>query len=218
MTAVSSKSRTIKTVPGDIFTALAPPNLPTSDVSSKRRIVLIHACNTIGSWGAGIALAFKERFPEHFEVYRQWCLTHRPIENSQARGRGKGGRGRTEISTRVGHNTKTHGSGSPSLLGTCLLIPPPDIGITNLEVHIACLFTSKVYGRNKDTPDEILAATKDALVDLQRQLQTQDSGSAPPWELHACRFNSGKFGVPWERSVAIVEELGIHMTVYVPPE
>lgn len=31
------------------------------------------------------------------------------------------------------------------------------------------------------------------------------------------RFNSGKFGVPWEDTEAILEELGVEMVVYSPP-
>jgi len=26
--------------------------------------ILVHACNTLGSWGAGIALAFRGKYPE----------------------------------------------------------------------------------------------------------------------------------------------------------
>ncbi|KAJ3550882.1 hypothetical protein NMY22_g150 [Coprinellus aureogranulatus] len=86
------------------------------------------------------------------------------------------------------------------LVGTCLLLPAE-------KYTIACLFTSRNYGRNKDKPDQILAATKTTLGDLVRQ-NTEGK------ELHACRFNSGKFGVPWERTASIVEELGVTMTVY----
>ncbi|KAF8195532.1 hypothetical protein BJ912DRAFT_1056765 [Pholiota molesta] len=122
-------------IAGDLF--LAPPNS-----------ILVHACNTQGSWGAGIALAFK--------------------------------------------------------LGTCLLIPG--------DVHdIACLFTSRAYGKRKDTPEEILAATQGAVQDLLKQ---NVQGKA----LHACRFNSGKFAVPWEDTEAILKALNVSMTIYTPAE
>ncbi|KAI9686215.1 MAG: ADP-ribose 1''-phosphate phosphatase [Bathelium mastoideum] len=45
---------------GDIFDA---PN----------HSVLIHACNCEGSWGAGIAAAFKKRYPEAFQKYKKHC-------------------------------------------------------------------------------------------------------------------------------------------------
>lgn len=68
----------------------------------------------------------------------------------------------------------------------------------------------------------ILAATKSALGDLKGQIEklevvvgerSKDEHNEGPYELWGCRFNSGKFGVPWERSRAIVEEIGLKMTV-----
>ncbi|KAG7088960.1 hypothetical protein E1B28_012905 [Marasmius oreades] len=142
-------------VKGDLFSA--PPGS-----------ILVHACNTVGSWGGGIAVAFKDRYPSHFEVYKAHCEDHGP----------------------------------ETLIGTCLLLPG--------EVHdVACLFTSRAYGKRKDKPEQILAATKMAVLDLVRQ-NTGDKG------LHACRFNSGKFGVPWEETEQILQELEVTMTVYNP--
>jgi ADP-ribose 1''-phosphate phosphatase len=42
--------------------------------------VLIHACNGIGSWGAGIALAFKQNYPNAFKVYQAHCKSSSPKE------------------------------------------------------------------------------------------------------------------------------------------
>jgi ADP-ribose 1''-phosphate phosphatase len=42
--------------------------------------VLIHACNCIGLWGAGIAAAFKTRYPEAFIEYREHCRSNE-VEN-----------------------------------------------------------------------------------------------------------------------------------------
>jgi O-acetyl-ADP-ribose deacetylase (regulator of RNase III) len=36
--------------------------------------ILAHACNCQGTWGAGIALEFKTRFPIAFKAYRAECL------------------------------------------------------------------------------------------------------------------------------------------------
>lgn len=103
---------------------------------APQRSILVHACNTVGSWGAGIAKAFRERYPAQFEIYKTHC--------------------------------KANGT---SLVGTCLLLPG--------EQHdIACLFTSRAYGKRRDTPDEILAATRTAVQDLVRQ-------NAEGKELHA---------------------------------
>lgn len=47
---------------GDIFSA--PPNT-----------LLIHACNCEGSWGAGIALAFRKSYPSAFMKYAEHCTS-----------------------------------------------------------------------------------------------------------------------------------------------
>ena len=52
----------IREVVGEIFDA---PN----------NAVLIHACNCQGSWGAGIAKAFKEQYPKAYELYQRHCIT-----------------------------------------------------------------------------------------------------------------------------------------------
>ncbi|KAJ4484254.1 hypothetical protein C8J55DRAFT_510142 [Lentinula edodes] len=243
-----AKKSGIKTIPGDIFEAgPAPSETVTNHLHfPQQRIVLVHACNTVGSWGAGIALAFKDRYPEQYELYRQWCLDHRnpniPNNPYDRRRVPSGGRGRASRTSRGEHDGKVQDNRSiqrRSLVGTCLLIPPPSTSPSSPEsiskpgIYIACLFTSKAYGRNKDSPEEILSATRRALVDLTRQLhqgvnfhgirntghvsQSQTESYEPDgWELHACRFNSGKFGVPWDHTAAIIEELGIEMTVHVP--
>ncbi len=38
--------------------------------------ILLHACNCMGTWGGGIALAFKLQFPKAFEAYHKHCLEH----------------------------------------------------------------------------------------------------------------------------------------------
>ncbi|KAK7031429.1 ADP-ribose 1''-phosphate phosphatase [Favolaschia claudopus] len=133
--------------------------------------ILIHACNTRGSWGAGIAIVFKERYPKAFVQFKDIC--------------------------------KLHGA---ALLGTCLLIRGDS------ETHdIACLFTSKDYGKRVDSPNEILTATRLAVEDLLRQNEN------PVKELHACRFNSERFGVPWDETEKVLVELGAVVTVYERP-
>jgi ADP-ribose 1''-phosphate phosphatase len=88
--------------------------------------ILVHACNTVGSWGAGIALAFRSKYPKAFQQYAAHCKDN------------------------------------DDLIGSCFLIPG--------EMHdIACLFTSRAYGKRKDTPEEILDATRTAVRDLLRQ-------------------------------------------------
>jgi len=157
-------------VTGDLFAA--PPNS-----------ILIHACNTVGSWGAGIALAFREKYPKAFEVYKRHCETSTP----------------------------------DGLIGTCLVIRNEGLdstaGISTSSYSqghdIACLFTSRAYGKKKDAPEDILNATKSALTHL--MLQNSDNKA-----LHSCRINSGKFAIPWESTAAIFDELDMQVVVYDP--
>lgn len=46
---------------GDLFTAIGD------------NLVFVHACNCRGSWGAGIAVQFKQRFPLAYQNYNQLC-------------------------------------------------------------------------------------------------------------------------------------------------
>lgn len=86
------------------------------------------------------------------------------------------------------------------LLGACLLTQDGDY-------TIACLFTSKGYGKYIDSPDNILKATKSAINEL--ILFNPDD-----YKYHACKINSGLFRVPWEKSEAILKATGRKFTVY----
>ncbi|KAI5830412.1 hypothetical protein K523DRAFT_302804 [Schizophyllum commune Tattone D] len=153
----ASNASTLVYTTGDIFSAS-----PGS--------ILVHACNTKGAWGSGIAAAFKERFPRAFVVYQAYC--------------------------------KEYGA---SALGMCLLIPDVD----GRGHEIACLFTSKAYGKRKDGPEEILQATRSALLDLVNK-------NVEEKELHGCKFNSGRFSVPWKDTEGVLRDMGIGMTIYMP--
>lgn len=43
--------------------------------------VLVHAVNTVGVWGAGIALEFKKRFPVAYKRYVEQCGTYDDASN-----------------------------------------------------------------------------------------------------------------------------------------
>jgi ADP-ribose 1''-phosphate phosphatase len=46
----------------------------TSDLfDAPQGSILIHACNTVGSWGAGIALSFRDKYPSAFQQYKDYC-------------------------------------------------------------------------------------------------------------------------------------------------
>ena len=168
--------------------------------AAEDRAVLVHAVNCQGVWGMGIAYQLKKRLPQAFAVYETKC--------------------------------KAAGA---HLVGTCFLIPPqpadyevadkPKV-VFSTRLWVACLFTSKGYGKKnnakknpgKDTPEVILAQTKLALEDFRLQLEsygpsnfnaeeTWKTDDEKPGKLLAVKFNSGAFGVPWERTAALIDEM-----------
>jgi ADP-ribose 1''-phosphate phosphatase len=157
-------SPTVKTLQltyhtGDIF-ASAPPTT-----------LLIHACNTRGHWGAGIARAFKDLYPSAYTLHHDFC-------------------------------TKSPHSKTNSVpTGTAQLIPP-----TDPQGHwIGCLFTSAGYGRKKDGEESILRNTGLAMEMLLELVRRAEEGGMRIGEVRMCRINSGKFGVEWERSEAVLK-------------
>ena len=101
-------------------------------------------------------------------------------------------------------------------MGTCQLIKPQQQRATSKAVQIACLFTSKGYGRKNlkklnpglSSKSEVLAATKEALKDFRKQL---DDASGKEGEstgdIASVRFNAGAFKVPWEDTEAIIKDV-----------
>ncbi|KAH6851232.1 hypothetical protein B0I37DRAFT_131728 [Chaetomium sp. MPI-CAGE-AT-0009] len=64
-------------------TTMPPTRLRITDrtgdlFAAPANTLLIHACNTIGSWGGGIALAFRKLYPAEFRVYRAHCARSTP--------------------------------------------------------------------------------------------------------------------------------------------
>lgn len=50
----------IKTIKGSLFNA-------------PKNSIIIHACNTKGVWGTGIAKQFAEKYPNAYQIYRETC-------------------------------------------------------------------------------------------------------------------------------------------------
>ncbi|RHZ45791.1 ADP-ribose 1''-phosphate phosphatase [Aspergillus thermomutatus] len=172
---------------------------------------LIHACNCHGSWGKGIAKAFKDKYPAAFAIYRSHCqnLLSSP-------------RYRLELAAQ---SEESHARSSRSVRrpeGTALIIPPQkrDSEANGKKHWIICLFTSRGFGRGVSPPDVIVRNTELAVADMKRQLDelqadhTSQGGSVG--ELWSCRFNSGLFGVAWARSRRVLEDAGLEITVVRP--
>ncbi|KAL9116221.1 MAG: hypothetical protein Q9227_000592 [Pyrenula ochraceoflavens] len=106
------------------------------------------------------------------------------------------------------YNTHCLPAKHENLLGTCLLIPPQEEDkMENKKGHwTACLFSSQRYGQHKAEQSEILRNTRAALESLKTQVYGLWDDGKDIGDLWACRFNSGKFAVPWEESRALLEE------------
>ncbi|RHZ61505.1 ADP-ribose 1''-phosphate phosphatase [Aspergillus turcosus] len=174
---------------------------------------LIHACNCQGSWGKGIAKAFKDKYPAAFAIYRSHCQNllssprYRPEPAVQS------------------EESQSHARSSRSIRlpeGTALIIPPQkrDSEANGKKHWIICLFTSRGFGRGVSTPDVIIRNTELAVADMERQLAELQAGHSSQegtvGELWSCRFNSGLFGVAWERSRRVLEDAGLEVTVVRP--
>lgn len=71
------------------------------------------------------------------------------------------------------------------------------ISIKEVDHMIGCLMTSKSYGPHKDSPEQILKATDLAIKELM---------TCPVTVIYSCKINAGLFGVPWEKTEAIILE------------
>lgn len=167
-TSTSTNLLRITETQGDIF--LASPNA-----------LLIHACNCLGSWDAGIAKAFRLRYPSAFQRYQAHCKASTPAK----------------------------------LVGTAFLIPPCESSAKSkggAPHFVGCLFTSKAFGRRKDSPSSILRATGPAMTDLLKRAGEWDEGKGvgeKVGEVRMCKINSGLFGVPWEETSAVLEGIEV---------
>lgn len=79
MSAASTSDSPPALVPAPTSSKPTPQNISltkhTGDIfAAPDHTVLIHACNTKGEWGAGIAVAFKTDYPSAYNAYREHCL------------------------------------------------------------------------------------------------------------------------------------------------
>lgn len=154
---------------------------------------VIDACNCLGLWGAGIALQLKKEFPGAYKIHNNYCKD-REMED---------------------------------LLNTCQLIPPSEGNSKSKkndsakQVWIACLFTSKGYGRKNAGPgnpglskkEDVVEATKEALEDFRKQLQDlrskggKEDEDGRPGDIASVKFNAGSFKVPWEETESSIKAI-----------
>lgn len=91
---------------------------------------------------------------------------------------------------------------------------------------IACLFTSSGYGKGKSPELAVLRNTRLSVEELRSKVETvsrkkvdtdKDEKLEEMGGLYGCRFNAGLFGVEWERTKQVLENVGLIMTIVTPP-
>ena len=153
---------------------------------------LCHATNAQGSWGAGIALAFKKSYPAAFKIYASHC--------SKWSGTSLLG---TTLLIPPQHKS-------------------PLKAEREAQHWVACLFTSEKKGKGKGSKESILEATGEAVEDLVRRVRgvnesadekakvkSGSGGEDRVNEVRMCKINSGLFGVPWEATSEVIEGVEI---------
>ncbi|KAK0741879.1 hypothetical protein B0T21DRAFT_408732 [Apiosordaria backusii] len=149
---------------GDLFDA--PPDS-----------VLIHACNTIGKWGGGIAATFKKYYPAAFESDR-----YRLVKDDDP----------------TGHPNPVNDGQGDEVKGDEAKDGDASKPTHEKDIHyVACVFTSKSIGAHRDPPEMILKNTEKAMKNLMFQLSNvkfnqKDCPYIP--QVRMCMINSGLFG------------------------
>ena len=197
---------------GDIFAVpqgsvlIREPQRPSIHVWYSHALTTEDACNCQGSWGSGVAAAFREKvrfarsataahttdththkFPTAYDVYHEHCT----VPGSM-------------------HVKKL-------ILGTCLLIPPQEEDIPKSGRYwIACLMTSLHFGKRVDKPDVILEHTRKSLKELRERLQKAENGIKDlsfKGKLYTVRLNCKAFRTPWLLTRRVLENSGLDVKI-----
>ena len=81
-----------------------------------------------------------------------------------------------------------------------------NIGTVEVFGRVVCFFTSKNYGKYKDSPELIINNTRLSIADFViKRLER---------EIHIPKINSGLFGVPWKDTEQVLKEFP-EITFYV---
>jgi ADP-ribose 1''-phosphate phosphatase len=161
--------------------------------ASPPATLLCHATNAQGTWGAGIAAAFKKSYPAAFKLYAAHCSAW---DSGSLLG--------TTFLIPPQKKSATKAE-------------------REAEHWIGCLFTSEKKGKGKGSKESILAATGEAIEDLVRKVKAVNEAAASGSEkgksttsaqdriaeVRMCKINSGLFGVPWEATSEVIEAVEV---------
>lgn len=99
-----------------------------------------------------------------------------------------------------------------AIIGKCLLMASEATDPKGKGYFIACLFTSRGYGREADPKEEILQHTKTAIDDLIHQVNIDPRIESKI--IHLPKINAGLFRVPWDQTEQILEDTHHPFVVY----
>jgi ADP-ribose 1''-phosphate phosphatase len=163
------------------------------------------ACNCLGAWGSGIAVQLREQFPTAYRMYGNHCSTNSPEDL-------------LGTCLLIPPQPIDYEPAKSSTEGTT--------GKAKKPVWIACLFTSVGWGKPKPkqgnpgvaSKEDVLKATAPALVAMMvewtnaragRYAEDEDEDDeeeVPDSAIFCPKFNSGAFGVPWERTEELIRQ------------
>ena len=90
--------------------------------------------------------------------------------------------------------------------GLCMNVGDNLAGTAMLTEHVLCLFTSRNYGKKKDTEKKILEHTERALEEICYLADYRTSQEHQgPLKVAAPQINAGLFAVPWEKTEELLK-------------
>ncbi|KAJ9623194.1 ADP-ribose 1''-phosphate phosphatase [Taxawa tesnikishii (nom. ined.)] len=108
------------------------------------------------------------------------------------------------------HNSYCVKTGQKSLPGTAQLVSPLDTTENGRKHFVGCLFTSRNFGRNSDSPAIILQNTNTAMRDLVKQVADwNERHDEKITQLWMCKINSERFKTPWTKTKEVLQRIEI---------
>lgn len=137
--------------------------------------IIVHACNSMGMWGSGIAKPFADNYKKSYKAYQRFCEYHNDYSGSAC---GLGQLSTNPIGEKhyVGYIVTSHEYGPRK--------DPPEL----IKIHTALAldsFCKSVYN----------------FLSLNRG----EDGEMTKVNVYSNKFNSGLFAVPWEDSELILK-------------
>ncbi|KAK4544418.1 hypothetical protein LTR36_004309 [Oleoguttula mirabilis] len=157
---------------GDIFAA--PPNT-----------LLIHACNCEGSWGAGIAQAFRDHYPAAYDTYAAHCDEHAADELF----------GRALLIP----PSKADDGASEHFVG-CLF--------TSRSMGRKKDSPSRILGATGPAMEDLLELVRECNGRSRAESDGEGEGRKVG-EVRMCQINSRLFNVPWKKTKAVLEGIEV---------